>query len=790
MLANYLKTTLRALRNRFGLTVINVVGLGLGIAAALVIALYAKHELTYDQFHDKADRVYQVYKERGTPTGMQVSRDTWVPLLPRLLQDYPSIEAGTRLFTTEQWVEHDGEQTQEAVALVDSTWRDVFTFPVRRGEAGRLLNTPNAVLLTPEAAQRHFGTADPVGETLTINFDQTFIVAGVLEPIPTNSTLQFDVVRLITGSPMYDDMKDNWRGSFLSTFVLLEEGASPEQLEAQFPALIASVFEEEETERTAFRLEPLPTLQNAMSNNHEIAYILLAVALAVVLVAAINFTNLAVAQSLDRAREIGVRKTLGAQRGQLARQFLAEAVLMSMSGLSLGVCLAALVIPAFNGMYDVALGLRLVEQPARIGGLLAVGGLLGVATGAYPAWILTRFEPTETMRGQHEQSASGQFVRKGLVVLQFAVSMVLIVGTLAGWQQVNHLKDAPLHVDAEQVLTIETSLESFDEPRAAEQRLRTFRQEVERLSGVQATSFGGHMPGRGSQSFVFIRPGTATSDDQRLRMRYAAVGDRYFEVLGTEMVAGRSFSDRRASDSSAVVLNRAAAQAFGWGADAVGQTVRLGPDRLAVIGVVENYRYNAAREAVQPIVHLFGMNFGSRFDYLGVRLASGSPTGTLAQIQDLWQQVDPSRALPFEFVDRRFQQLYEQEENLATVTAAFTGLAIVIACLGLLGLSALAVARRRKEISIRKVLGAGVARIAAELGADYLKLVALAVGLAIPVAYVVLNQWLQDFAVRIDLGVGLFLGAAACALLVAAVTVGIQTVRAALINPAHNLNEE
>ncbi|HHP7237844.1 ABC transporter permease [Longibacter sp.] len=790
MLLSYLKTALRALHNRLGLTTINVIGLSLGLAAALVIVLYAQHELTYDRFHAESDRIYQVYKERGTPTGTQISRDTWAPLLPRLQQDYPSIETGTRFFTQTEWIEREGNRLEETMAYVDSTFRDVFSFPLRHGSGEQLLSDPNAVLMTVEAAERHFGTESPVGQTITVDFNETLTVAGVLEPIPTNSTLQFDMARAIHGSPGYPDVRDNWGGSFLYTYILLNENAAPDALEAQFPDLIASIFGAEENERTTFQLQALPTLQNALSNNRQIAYILLAVALAVMLVAGINFTNLAVAQSLDRAREIGVRKALGAYRGQLAIQFLGEALLMSLGALILGTAVAASVLPAFNSLYDVDLGLHLATYPQRIAVLLGFGVLLGLATGAYPASVLAGFVPSQTLRGSHERKASGQLLRRGLVVVQFAVSMLLIVGTLAAWQQIGHLKDAPLNVAADRLLAINTDLDDFDDAEAAASRLDAFHQEVERLSTVQSASFGRHVPGRGSRSFLFIHPGTATTDDQRLRMRYAAVGDHYFETLGAEMVAGRSFSDRRASDSTAVVLNRAAAEAFGWGPDAVGKTVRIGPDRFPVIGVVEDYRYNPAREAIAPVVHLFGVSFGSKYDYLAVRTAGDDPSATVDQIQTLWQKVDPSRALPFEFVDQRFQQLYEQEENLATIAGAFTGLGIAIACLGLLGLSAVSVARRRKEIGIRKALGASVSSVAVHLGKDYLRLVALAIVLAVPVAYLGVDRWLADFAVRIDLGIGLFLGAGILALLLAAATIGIQTVRAARLNPATTLRDE
>lgn len=318
MLLSYLKTALRALRNRLGLTAINVIGLSLGLAAALVIVLYAQHELTYDRFHEASDRIHQVYKERGTPTGTQISRDTWAPLLPRLQQSDPSIETGTRFFTQTEWVEREGNRLEENMAYVDSTFRDVFSFPLRYGSGKQLLADPNAVLMTVDAAERHFGTENPVGQTITADFDETLTVAGVLEPIPTNSTLQFDMARAIHGSPSYPDVQDNWGGSFLYTYILLDQNASPEALEAQFPDLIASVFGAEENERTTFHLQALPTLQNALSNNRQIAYILLVVAFAVVLVAGINFTNLAVAQSLDRVCEIGIRKALGASVSSVA----------------------------------------------------------------------------------------------------------------------------------------------------------------------------------------------------------------------------------------------------------------------------------------------------------------------------------------------------------------------------------------------------------------------------------------------------------------------------------------
>jgi len=373
--------------------------------------------------------------------------------------------------------------------------------------------------------------------------------------------------------------------------------------------------------------------------------------------------------------------------------------------------------------------------------------------------------------------------------VQFAMSMLLVVGTLAAWQQVNHMKDAPLRVTDAPLVSIETNLDQFADGREATQRLRTFRDEILRLSSVRSASFGGHVPGRASSSFLFAHPGTSTTDDDRRRMRYTAVDDGYFGTLGVKTLAGRTFSEKRASDSSAVVLNLAAVRDLGWGMDAVGKTLRIGPDRFPVIGIVEDYRYQSARETVQPLIHLFGLDLGSQYNYLAVQLGD-DPGATLASIREKWTNVAPGIEMNAIFVDQQVRQLYEREENLATVAGAFTGLSIVIACLGLLGLSALAVERRRKEIGIRKALGASVTRVAAQLGKDYLALVALAILIGIPVAYVLVNAWLADFAVRIDPGVRLFAGAAAAALGVAALTVGTQTILAARLNPASTLRDE
>jgi putative ABC transport system permease protein len=798
MLSNYLKIALRNLRKRGGFSLINMAGLGLGIAASLVILLYAQHELTYDRFHAEADRIYQVYKERSTPTGMQVARDTWVPLLPRLTETFPAVETGTRFWTQADWVVHQNNAFEEEIAYTDSTFFDVFTFPLAQGSPDIALADPYAAVVTQEVAQRLFGDANPIGQTIEIGYDTTYTVRGVLAPIPTNSTLQFDVAIPLPGVSGFADVQDDWGSSFLSTYILLQPGAEPEALEAQMPDFIASIWDAEEAERTNFKLEALPDLQQAISNNADYAYILLGVALAILLIASINFTNLATARSMERAREIGVRKTLGAQRSQLVAQFLGESVLMGLCALGVGIGLAELALPIFNNLYGLELGIDYTSPLGWIG-LLGVGVGVGLVAGAYPALFLAGFkpitaaqgsEPTRKLSGRLRSKSTSFGVRQGLVVMQFALSTVLIIGTFVVWQQIEHMKTADPQFDQEHLVTINTSLDNFADPEAAQSRVEAFEQEVRRQSSIVQTSFGSAMPGRGSNSFIFVYPGDAESDKERYRMRWTVVQPGYFETLGVPLIQGRSFEEKRAADRDAVVLNDAALRALGW-TDIQNKRVRFGGDTpFDVIGVTANYHYQSLANAVEPIVHLYRTDMSRLYNYLAVRTQAGASAEGVDHMQQAWAGVMPGRELQYEFVDQRFAELYQTQERLATVASAFAGLAILVACLGLFGLAALMVAKRRKEISVRKVLGASIPRLVALLTKDFAQLVLVAFAVAAPVAYWLMDRWLQDFAYRINLGLGVFLGAGVLALLVAVVTVSTQTIRAARIDPARTLRSE
>ncbi len=789
MLKNYLKIALRNLQKHKGYAAINVAGLSLGIAAATLIFLFARHELTYDRFHADAEDLYLVYKERVTPAGTQPTYDTWVPLLERMQAEFPVVEGGTREVTTALWVQHENLRFEEQVTLADPGLFEVFTFPLLRGDAAALLPNNNAVVISSEIAEKYFGKADPLGQVLTIDFQTHYTVTGVLAPVPRNATLRPEIVIPITSASWYDDSVDNWGGSFLNTYVLLSEDASVEALTAQFPAFVAGIWDEEVAARTNFKLLPLLEAYDTFTGNRKYAYVLLAIALATILIACINFINLTTARSTERAREIGMRKVLGAIRPQLIRQFLGESMLMGLMGLLLGLYLARLLLPLFNGLYELDLELNVLSDPLTLIGVLGLGILLGLFSGFYPALVMSRFKPIQSLQGTFKTSRSGLRLRHGLVVVQFALSIVLIAGTLVMGSQVHYMKNRDLAFDKENILVLPVETGDFANQEEAAVRLETFKGELARQKDVLALSSSSHVPGSWSGWFTFARP-EGGDEDRPLRMRLAYMDAHYFDTYGIDLLEGRLFMEGSEADrQESVILNAAAARDFGWDT-ALGKLIRRGNTDFIVIGVVQDYNFASLQEPVAPILHFYRPPENGVHNYISVRIQTDDYAATLASIGALWSRLDPTRAFDYFFADENFGRLYEAQDRLVTVASAFSILAILIACLGLFGLASLMVTQRTKEIGVRKVLGASATRITLLLSKDFSKLVAVAFLVGAPVAYVAMNRWLDDFAYRVEISWWIFLIAGLSALVVAWLTVSYQAIKAALGNPVKALRHE
>ncbi|MEX2437474.1 MAG: ABC transporter permease [Candidatus Paceibacterota bacterium] len=793
MLKNYFKIAFRNLWKRKGYSLINVTGLSIGIAAALLISLYAINELSYDTFHQNSDDLYLVYKERVTPAGIQEAYDTWVPMKMELEESYPNVVRATREFTESVWIEAEGKRFQENVSYIDSQMFEMFTFPLSIGDNLNPFPSLQSIVISKTIAQKYFGNEDPMGKILRLGYERDYVVSGVLEEIPQNSTIQMDMAIQLESAGSYENIKENWGSSFLNTYVQLRKGASPSELEAQFPAFIANIWDQETAERTNFKLLPVPEMYNRFNDSDKYAYILLAIAIAIVVIACINFMNMATARSMERAREVGMRKTLGGRKSQLIMQFLGESMLITILALLAGFALGEALLPAFNKLYDLDLSLSLFENIWLLSGLAGFGVLIGLIAGSYPALFLSKFSPVEVLRGQISKKPGGLSLRRVLVVTQFAVTIIIIIGTLVMKQQVEFMRNAELGLQVDNIIAIQGSADDFGDEEDANIRLSTYKNEILKHPNVVSVASSRSLPGQllGFNSFTFVQPEGWAADDP-LRMRWTLVDHDFFNLFEINLLEGRHFRAGSETDrNEGVIINKAALDDFGW-ETAVGKTIHLGGDEaLNVVGVVDNYHYQSLENEVEPVLHFYRPPENTAHGFISVKLGSGDLSTTLREIESKWTEiVAADMPLNYSFVDDQFDQLYQIQDRLVTVSGFFSLFAIMIASLGLFALASLMVSQRTKEIGIRKVLGATVAKIMLMVSKDFVLMVLAGFFIAVPIAWYLMTNWLREFAYRINPGIEIFLAGGLCALIVAIVTVSVHAIKAAKMNPVESLRSE
>ena len=794
MLRNYLTIALRALRRNAIYSAINVVGLTLGVACCILIALYVQDELSYDAFHEEADRIVFVGKGQAGQPQSQGSMATPYPLAGALKTDVSAVDETVRvLWPGSGEVSADGQvfTEEDGVFHVGAAFLDVFSFPLVRGSVETALQEPNTAVVTPAFAEKYFPGQDPIGQTFEARRygDHTYRITAVAET-RENSYLDFNAL-LSFSTLRYDDgdYDDAWRASMFVTFARLAGGTTPEQFETQAAAL-AQQHLGNDTETTFFA-QPISGLYlselvsvDGFRGEWRYIYLFTTVALIILLLACINYVNLMTARATHRAQEVGVRRTVGAGRGQIAEQFLMESILLTATacGAGLGVAWAAL--PAFNALF----GTTLAIQGGVTALLVLVGAAvgIGVLAGSYPAFYLSRFQPTDVLRGSVAEGTGGARLRKGLVVVQFAAAVALLICTGIVYQQLQYTQTKNLGFEGSQVVVTDT-------PRG---QGGAFRERVLGHSSVVSASLAQSVPGqfnlmmRGKAGEV--SSGANVESDKNIGFRPAIVDADYVETLGLEIIAGRNVDPRRGSDQyDAHLLNETAAEALGWTPEeAVGQPFSLDDDPGRVIGVVRDFHTASLREPISPVVIQFhALERMSSSGKLAVRFDAGSVPQGIEHLQAQWEGFT---AEPFEYVflDERFAAMYEAEQRLGGVFALFAGIAIAIAGLGLFGLAAYAAERRRKEIAVRKVLGATARSVVALLSKDFLWLVAGALLVATPVAYVGMQHWLEDFAYRIDIGPAVFVLVSLVTLVIACATVSTQALRAAWTDPAIALRDE
>ncbi|MEM1041798.1 MAG: ABC transporter permease [Bacteroidota bacterium] len=789
MWKNYLKTALRALRQQPGTTAITIVGLAVGMAACLLIALWVQDELSYDRFHADADRTYRVLREFDIPDLQATIGTTPSALAPALEDGVAAVDLAVRVLRTAPVVERGTSTFVEPDVLrADAAFFDVFSFPTLRGEAR--LGQPGTVVLTEAMAAKYFPGTDPLGQTLRVGGEDLEVTA-VAANAPANSHLQFDFVAPLGTTDM------GWGYNNYATYVRLRDGQPAGAALAQIAEVIQPHTQARNEREAAMigggdafipHLQPITGIhlghgvpvEIESSGNVLYVFIFAALAVFILLLAGINFVNLATARSAERAKEVGMRKTLGASRGQLVRQFLSESVLLSLGALVLALGLSSLCLPFLEQLSGKALSLGAVLGGPQALWTVALALAVGLLAGGYPAFVLSGYRPARVLKGAGRDGRGGHRLRQGLVVFQFALSIALLAGTAIVFSQLDFMQSQGLGFDQANVLLIE-EVETLDGRRAA------FEDEIAALPGVEGVTSGFSVPGRLFMNSMWpaMEPGGEAHN-----LDYSFVDFDYTDLFGIEIVAGRSLSRSLATDSFSVLINEAAARDYGWSPEeALGQTLMRDErsDRpYRVAGVTEDFHYRSLHAEVYPLV-LFGPLRDPR--YVAVRLAPDRVPATLEQIDARWDRFSD---LPFaySFLADNLAAQYRTEERLSALFGVFAGLAVLIGCLGLFGLAAYTAQRRTKEIGVRKVLGASVAHIVALLSKDFVVLVLVAFALAVPVAYLAMQRWLEAFAYRIDLRLGLFVLAGGLALAVALVTVGYQAARAALADPVESLRYE
>ncbi|MCH8981016.1 ABC transporter permease [candidate division KSB1 bacterium] len=803
MISNYLKVALRNLLKHKAYTFINVVGLSIGLACCVLILLYVKDELSYDRYHTKADRIYRVILH-GRLAGNEIhAANTCVPMAATLTAEFPEVEFATRLDNLGTVLVSHKEKSfnEERVFFADSSFFDIFTLGLLSGNPKNVLSAPNSVVLTEATVRKYFGEDDPMGRTLTFDDNTDYLVTGVSENVPENSHFHFDF--LASFNSLSWSTSTFWVNNNLKTYILLQENVPPSQLEAKFPQLIRKyvapqiqqglgvTYDEfiESGGEYNYSLQPFTNihlyskLEDEIEPGGNAAYITIfsIIAFFVLLLACINFMNLATARSANRAKEVGIRKVVGSRQIQLIKQFLIEAALLSFIAMVVAVFLVELFLPWFNDLAAKNIEINFLSDRYLLPGLFLVTILVSVLAGSYPAFYLAAFKPIAVLKGASTVGATGRspLLRKILVVFQFAVSIILIIGTLVVGKQMQYIRNKQLGFNKEQVVVIHRADATGD--------ISAFETEIERLPNVISAAATRHLPGQSMDVNVFKPEGAPETEGYLVNT--FSVGYDYIETLGIELLAGRSFSRDFGSDSSAYIINEAAMKKFGWD-EAVGKTI-LEPDQAGpligqVIGLMKDFHYKSLHAEIEPAL----LRLASFPTYVASRISSDNIQGTLSDLEKIWQEFAPEQPFQYSFLDQDFDKLYRADQQVGKLVGTFTVFAICIACLGLFGLASFSAEQRTKEIGVRKVLGASVPNIILLLSKEFTKLVIVAFIIAAPIALYAMNKWLQEFAYKTDINILIFILAGSGALLIAYLTVGYQAAKAALANPIDALKYE
>ncbi|MGA0560363.1 ABC transporter permease [Larkinella sp. VNQ87] len=794
MLRNYLTIAWRNIRKDKFYSLINILGLTIGVTCGLLLLLYVTDELSFDRHHQKADQIYRIVSYITEPDKINNWASTQPPLAKSLKQDYPFVENYVRFFPNGRVAFRQGEKRfyEEDVYAADSTVFDVFTHKFLEGDPKTALARPGSVVLTEKTARKFFGEGKALGQMLRTNDTTSYQVTGVIEDVPRNSHFTFNA--LLSLSPN-ERQANGWGGFYILSYLVLPKDFDTNILESKFPQLydknMASIFKRMGIKIT-YRLQPLTSIHLHSKMDGEsggdisYVYIFSAVAFFMLLIASINYMNLSTARSAKRAKEVGLRKVMGSLRNALMAQFLTESVLMTVLALTASFVLVALALPFFNTVSGKEISFWELLRPQFLLIALVIVVFTGFISGSYPAFYLSSFEPATVLKGSFN-AKGGSFFRKTLVVIQFAISLIMLICTWIVYDQLNYMRDKDLGYNREQVLTIDYQ---DRQPRDRYNLLRnTLLANPNIRSVATASSPTSNIGGR----IIFgVESNTGLKE---MGFKPMGIDHDYLQTMGMKVVTGRDFSDKIPADTAnGVLVNQAAVKRMGW-KEPLGKKVLLGglpqagqpaPPEAKVVGVVKDFHQQSLYSPIEPMIMLYRPHNG----VIHIKIDAKNADKTVEFIGQKWRETYPDRLFEYRFLDQDFESAYRADELRGRIFTAFSALTILIACLGLFGLATFTTEQRVKEIGVRKVLGASVSSVVLLLSKDFTKLVLFSFPIAIPVAWYSMDRWLQHFPYKTDIGLGVFVVACVLTLLICWATVVYQSVKAAIANPVKSLRSE
>lgn len=810
MFKNYVTTALRNLRKHSFYSLINIMGLSIGLSSFILIAVYVQDELSYDQMHDDLEQIYRM-DFAGSINGSEFNTAlASVPAAATMKSEFPEVletvrlrGQGDRLI---KWKKNNQNFKEELVTFADPNFFQFFDFEVISGDVETMLERPNTIAISEKVAKKIFGSEDPIGQEVSLDNQTDYEVTGVFANMPNQSHMHWDLILSMEG--LEEAKMKVWMSFNFQTYLKLQEGSNPVAINSKFPALIekyigpevqqfmgASLEEFYEAGNSAgFTLFPMKDIHLHSSKLGDIeansdmkyVYIFSAIAVFILLLACINFMNLATARSASRAKEVGVRKTMGAYRSHLIKQFLAEAIFICMVAFALSVGVSAAVLPLFETLANKTMEFGQLFSLPFLGTMVLVMVVVGMLAGSYPALYLSRFKPVEVLKGKLNLGMKSGGIRSVLVVLQFSISIIMIVGTAIVFDQLNYIQNKKLGYDKDQIIMLHDAWLLDD-------NIKAFKTESLRNSNILSGTIASFLPvGTTNNNNAWFAGKTTGTGNTYIFNNYGIDLD-YMETLGMDLLKGRNFSAEFPNDTTKVLINQAAVAQLGF-EEPIGEYIstfggsRDTPETIIfqIIGIVKDFHFNSMKKAIDPLV----FTLDERRGFVSFKLSADNINETIAFLEQTWEQFAPSQPFEYSFLDDRFNRIYENEQRIGDIFGVFAFLSIFIACLGLYGLASFTAEQRKKEIGIRKVLGASIASILSLLSKEFIKLLVISFLLAAPVAYYFMNEWLTEFEYRTDLKPLTFIISGVVALVIAWLTMSSQSYLAAKANPATSLKDE